>query len=140
MYGVGDEIASDQTIQRVLSIVDSNELCKFMTDYFVIRRENSEKPIGSIPLQDREVVVADSQNTRATRLKKNGNDERKNGGSDIVSLYSSTYGLTLCQDVVDKKNHEAETILTMIKKVKSAKYHSHLGFNQYQTRNRSSSS
>lgn len=117
MYGLGDEIASEQTIRRVVSIVDSNELCKFMTDYFVIRRENSEQPIGSIPLQDREVVAADGQNIRATRLKKNGNDERKHGGSDIVSLYSSTYGLTLCQDVVDKKNHEAETILTIIKKV-----------------------
>lgn len=34
---------------------------------------------------------------------------------DIVSLHSSTYGITLSQRTVDKKNHEAEVILDMIK-------------------------
>ncbi|MBQ3883464.1 MAG: ISAs1 family transposase [Succinivibrio sp.] len=117
IYGLGDEVASEQTIRRVISIIDSNELVKFLTDYFVTHRDNSDKPIGSIALQDREVVAADGQNIRGTRQSKNGNDERKHGGYDVVSLYSSTYGLTLSQTIVDKKNHEAEAILCMLKKV-----------------------
>lgn len=117
IYGLGDEVASEQTIRRVVSIIDSNELVKFMTDYFVTSRKNSEKALWSIPLQDREVIAADGQNIRATRQSKNGNDERKHGGYDVVSLYSSSYGLTLSQTVVDKKNHEAEAILAMLKKV-----------------------
>ena len=95
IYGLGDEVASEQTIRRVVSIIDSNELVKFMTDYFVTSRKNSEKALWSIPLQDREVIAADGQNIRATRQSKNGNDERKHGGYDVVSLYSSSYGLTL---------------------------------------------
>ena len=117
IYGLGDEVASEQTIRRVVSIIDSNELVKFLTDYFVTHRDNSDKPVGSISLQDREIVAADGQNIRGTRQSKNGNDERKHGGYDVVSLYSSTYGLTLCQSIVDKKNHEAEAILGMLKKV-----------------------
>ncbi|MGN0894890.1 MAG: ISAs1 family transposase [Succinivibrio sp.] len=117
IYGLGDEVASEQTIRRVVSIIDSNELVKFMTDYFVTHRDNSDKPVGSISLQDREVVAADGQNIRGTRESKNDNDERKHGGYDVVSLYSSTYGLTLSQSIVDKKNHEAEAIVAMLKKV-----------------------
>lgn len=117
IYGLGDVVASEQTIRRVVSIIDSNELVKFMTDYFVTFRENSEKPLGAIALQDREVIAADGQDIRATRQSKNGNDERRHGGYDIVSLYSSSYGLTLSQTIVDKKNHEAEAIMAMLKKV-----------------------
>ena len=44
IYGLGDEVASEQTIRRVVSIIDSNELVKFLTDYFVTHRDNSDKP------------------------------------------------------------------------------------------------
>ena len=33
----------------------------------------------------------------------------------MVSLFSSTYGVTLCQRTVDKKNNEALAIMEMIK-------------------------
>lgn len=35
----------------------------------------------------------------------------------MVSLYSSTYGLTLCQQTVDKKNNEANAIEEMIERI-----------------------
>lgn len=67
-----------------------------------------------VSLYQRYVIAADVQNIRATRQTKKGNDARKSTGYDLVSLYSTKYGLTISQRAVDKKNHEAEAILDMI--------------------------
>lgn len=67
-----------------------------------------------VSLYQRYVIAADGQNIRATRQTKKGNDARKSTGYDLVSLYSTKYGLTISQRAVDKKNHEAEAILDMI--------------------------
>ena len=115
IYGLGDEVPSEQTIRRVIALVKADETVKFLSEYFVSHRENILKPLGSVPLAQREVVAADGQNIRATRSSKDGNDSRKNGGYDVVSLFSSTYGVTLCQRTVDKKNNEALAIMEMIK-------------------------
>ena len=96
-------------------MVKADETVKFLSEYFVSHRENILKPLGSVPLAQREVIAADGQNIRATRSSKDGNDSRKNGGYDVVSLFSSTYGVTLCQRTVDKKNNEAIAIMEMIK-------------------------
>ena len=65
-------------------------------------------------LYQRDVIAADGQNIRATRQTKKGNDAHKSKCYDLVSLYSTKYGLTISQRAVDKKNHEAEAILEMI--------------------------
>lgn len=67
-----------------------------------------------VSLYQRDVIAADGQNIRATRQTKKGNDARKSTGYDLVSLYSTKYGLTISQRAVDKKKHEAEAILEMI--------------------------
>ena len=67
-----------------------------------------------VSLYQRDVIVADGQNIRATRQTKKGNDARKSTGYDLVSLYSTKYGLTISQRAVDKKNHEAKSNLDMI--------------------------
>lgn len=115
IYGLGDEVPSEQTIRRVVALVKADETVKFLSEYFVSHRENILKPLGSVPLAQREVIATDWQNIRATRSSKDGNDSRKNGGYDVVSLFSSTYGVTLCQRTVDKKNNEALAIMEMIK-------------------------
>ena len=114
IYGLGDEVPSEQTIRRVVALVKADETVKFLSEYFVSHRENILKPLGSVPLAQREVIATDGQNIRATRSSKDGNDSRKNGGYDVVSLFSSTYGVTLCQRTVDKKNNEALAIMEMI--------------------------
>lgn len=114
-YGLSDDVPSEQTLRRVVSILNTDETVNFLTNYFANHRELSEKTLGSVPLKEREVIAADGQNINATRSSKNGNDARKDSGIDIVSLHSSTYGITLSQRTVDKKNHEAEVILDMIK-------------------------
>ena len=98
----------------MVALVKEDETVKFLSEYFVSYRENILKPLGSVPLAQREVIAADGQNIRATRSSKDGNDSRKNGGYDVVSLFSSTYGVTLCQRTVDKKNNEALAIMEMI--------------------------
>ena len=115
IYGLGDEVPSEQTIRRVVALVKEDETVKFLSEYFVSFRENILKPLGSVPLAQRELIAADGQNIRATRSSKDGNDSRKNGGYDVVSLFLSTYGVTLCQRTVDKKNNEALAIMEMIK-------------------------
>ena len=115
IYGLGDEVPSEQSIRRVVALVKADETVKFLSEYFVSYRENILKPLGSVPLAQREVIAADGQNIRTTRSSKDGNDSRKNGGYDVVSLFSSTYGVTLCQRTVDKKNNEALAIMEMIK-------------------------
>lgn len=117
LYGLGDEVPSEQTIRRVVCTLKTEETIRFLSEYFVSSRDNSLKPVGSVPLNQREVIAADGQNIRATRLSKKGNDARKSGGYDVVSLYSSTYGLTLCQQTVDKKNNEANAIEEMIERI-----------------------
>lgn len=114
IYGLGDEVPSEQSIRRVVALVKADETVNFLSEYFVSHRENILKPLGSVPLAQREVIAADGQNIRATRSSKDGNDSRKNGGYDVVSLFSSTYGVTLCQRTVVKKNNEALAIMEMI--------------------------
>ena len=99
----------------MVALVKADETVKFLSEYFVSHRENILKPLGSVPLAQRELIAADGQDIRATRSSKDGNDSRKNGGYDVVSLFSSTYGVTLCQRTVDKKNNEALAIMEMIK-------------------------
>ena len=99
----------------MVALVKEDETVKFLSEYFLSYRENILKPLGSVPLAQRELIAADGQNIRATRSSKDGNDSRKNGGYDVVSLFSSTYGVTLCQRTVDKKNNEALAIMEMIK-------------------------
>lgn len=85
IYGFGDEVPSEQTIRRVVALVKADETVKFLSEYFVSHRENIFKPLGSVPLAQREVVSADGQNIRATSSSKDGKDSRKNGGYDLVS-------------------------------------------------------
>ena len=113
-YGLDDEVPSEQTIRRVISGVKAEETIKFLTEYFAVYQKNSQTPEGKVLLSERDVIAADGQNIRATRQTKKGNDARKSTGYDLVSLYSTKYGLTISQRAVDKKNHEADAILEMI--------------------------
>ena len=113
-YGLDDEVPSEQTIRRVISGVKAEETIKFLTEYFAVYQKNSQSLEDEVPLSKRDVIAADGQNIRATRQTKKGNDARKSTGYDLVSLYSTKYGLTISQRAVDKKNHEAEAILEMI--------------------------
>ena len=70
-------------------------------------------PKSAIVLKDRDVISADGQNIRATRSHATG-DARNTTGYDVVSMYSSKYGLTLAQKTVDKKGQEAECIKELL--------------------------
>ena len=71
-------------------------------------------PKSAIALKDRDVINADGQNNiRATRSHATG-DARNTTGYDVVSMYSSKYGLTLAQKTVDKKGQEAECIKELL--------------------------
>ena len=113
-YGLDDEVPCEQTIRRVISGVKAEETIKFLTVYFAVYQKNSQSSEDEVSLSKRDVIAADGQNIRATRQTKKGNDARKSTGYDLVSLYSTKYGLTISQRAVDKKNHEAEAILDMI--------------------------
>lgn len=113
-YGLDDEVPSEQTIRRVISGVKAEKTIKFLTEYFAVYQKNSQSSEDEVPLSKRDVIAADGQNIRATIQTKKGNDARKSTGYDLVSLYSTKYGLTISQRAVDKKNHEAEAILEMI--------------------------
>lgn len=58
----------------MVALVKADETVKFLSEYFVSHRENILKPLGSVPLAQREVIAADGQNIRATRSSKDGND------------------------------------------------------------------
>ena len=113
-FVLDDEVPCEQTIRRVISGVKAEETIKFLTEYFAVYQKNSQSLEDEVPLSKRDVIAADGQNIRATRQTKKGNDARKSTGYDLVSLYSTKYGLTISQRAVDKKNHEAEAILDMI--------------------------
>lgn len=113
-YGLDDEVPCEQTIRIVISGVKAEETIKFLTEYFAVYQKNSQSSEDEVSLSKRDVTAADWQNIRATRQTKKGNDARKNTGYDLVSLYSTKYGLTISQRAVDKKNHESEAILEMI--------------------------
>ena len=113
-YGLDDEVPCEQTIRRVISGAKVEETIKFLTVYFAVYQKNSQSSEDEVSLSKRDVIAADGQNIRATRQTKKGNDARKSTGYDLVSLYSTKYGLTISQRAVDKKNHEAEAILEMI--------------------------
>ena len=117
-YGLDDEVPCEQTIRRVISGVKAEEIIKFLPEYFAVFQKDSQSSEDEVPLSKRDVIAADGQNIRATRQTKKGNDARKSTGYDLVSLYSTKYGLTISQRAVDKKNHEAEAILEMIATLK----------------------
>ena len=66
-----------------------------MTEYFAVYQKNTQTPEDQVLLSERDVIAADGQNIRATRQTKKGNDARKSTGYDLVSLYSTKYGLTI---------------------------------------------
>lgn len=113
-YGLDDEVPCEQTIRRVISGVKAEETIKFLSEYFAVYQKNSQSSEDEVSLSKRDVIATDGQNIRATRQTKKGNDARKSTGYDLVSLYSTKYGLTISQRAVDKKKHEAEAILEMI--------------------------
>lgn len=115
-YGLGDEVPSEQTIRRVIGLCKVDESLQFLTKVFALYHKDSPftDATQSNTLLDRDVIAADGQNIRATRSSKIDNDLRKDGGYDIVSLFSSKYGVTLTQRLVDKKNNEAPAIIEMI--------------------------
>ena len=113
-FVLDDEVSSKQAIRRVISGVKAEETIKFLTEYFAVYQKNSQSSEDEVSLSKRDVIATDGQNIRATRQTKKGNDARKSTGYDLVSLYSTKYGLTISQRAVDKKNHEAEAILEMI--------------------------
>ena len=113
-YGLDDEVPCEQTIRRVISGARVEETIKFLTVYFAVYQKNSQSSEDEVSLSKRDVIAADGQNIRATKQTKKGNVARKSTGYDLVSLYSTKYGLTISQRAVDKKNHEAEAILEMI--------------------------
>lgn len=92
----------------------AEETIKFLTEYFAVYQKNSQSSEDEVPLSKRDGIATDGQNIRATRQTKKGNDAHKSKGYDLVSLYSTKYGLTISLRAVDKKNHEAEAILEMI--------------------------
>ena len=122
VYGLGDEIPTGQTIRRVISLLEKDNLLNFFTSYFLLYYAKGQKNIfeqqkGALPLEERDVIGADGQNIRSTNLRSIGADGkvRKHSGSDIVTLYSTKYGLSLCQIVKEQKNQEAQAISDMLK-------------------------
>lgn len=113
-YGLDDVVPSEQTIRRLITCANNDEILKFLQDYFTQYRFNTSAASGAVPLIERDVISADGQNIRATRLTKEENDARKSSGYDLVSLYSAKYGFTLSQRTVDKKNQEAKAIVEML--------------------------
>ena len=113
IYGLGDEIPTAQTIRRVQTILNTENLHQVFVEYFTAKREYVNLPKSAIALKDRDVISADGQNIRATRSHATG-DARNTTGYDVVSMYSSKYGLTLAQKTVDKKGQEAECIKELL--------------------------
>ena len=45
----------------MVALVKADETVKFLSEYFVSYRENILKPLGSVPLAQRELIAADGQ-------------------------------------------------------------------------------
>ena len=119
IYGLDEQVPTPQTIKRCVEILEKDNLINFFTKIFLdfyakgaCRYNKGEKPA----LEERDVIGADGQNIRATNGKyiTSTGKLRTRTGYDIVTLYSTQYGLTLCQQVVDKKNQEAKSIGEML--------------------------
>ena len=119
IYGLGEEVPTPQTIKRCVTILEEHNLINFFTKIFLdfYAKGACQYNKGETPaLEKRDVIGANGQNIRATNGKyitENWKIRTKTG-YDIVSLFSTQYGLTLCQQVVDKKNQEAKAIGEML--------------------------
>lgn len=119
IYGLDDAVPTPQTIRRCITVFEENNLIEFFTkiflDFYVkgaCKYNTGDQPA----LEERDVIGADGQNIRATNGKyitDEGKIKTKTG-YDIVTLYSTHLGLTLCQKVVDKKNQEVKAIDEML--------------------------
>ena len=98
---MSDDVPSEQTLRRVVSILNTDETVNFLTNYFANHRELSEKTLGSVPLKEREVIAADGQNINATRSSKNGNDARKDSGIDIAPS-GAIVSVTVISEIAEK--------------------------------------
>ncbi len=119
VYGLDADVPDVSTLKRCVESLEESNLIAFFTKIFLdfyakgaCRYNTGETPA----LEDRDVIGADGQNIRATNGKyitDEGKIKTKTG-YDIVTLYSTHYGLTLCQKVVDKKNQEVKAIDEML--------------------------
>lgn len=117
IYGLGDEIPTPQTFRRVTTILNTDNLIDILTNFFVDTCIRKVFDDTSVNIFERDLISCDGQNIRATRSSVNDGDRRKSAGYDIVQMYSSKYGITIAQQVVDKKNQESRAIIEMLKYV-----------------------
>lgn len=113
LYGLDDAIPSGQTFRRVQTILNTDNLLEYFTQYFVTACINPQLP-QSLTLKERDVISCDGQNIKATRLSDKNGDKRVNTGANIIQLYSHKYGLTLAQKVSSKYNQESKAICDLI--------------------------
>lgn len=62
-YGLDDEVPCEQTTRRVILGVKTEEIIKFLTEYFAVYQKDSQSSEDEVPLSKRDVIAADGRNT-----------------------------------------------------------------------------
>ena len=120
LYDCPDEdyIPSAQTIRRVQTILDIDNLTQFYYEFFSKPAVAEEEKKTSTDIQDKEVHAIDGQNLRGTNTQIVVDRKLKNKPVyDIVSLYATRAGICLSQVTVDTKNQESKAIIELLKAV-----------------------
>lgn len=101
-------IPSSQTIERVFSLIDSKELEKLLTDFFISITYNNNSKIDFINI-DGKVSRASSRNQT--------DFSDKSKPLNVLNAYSNNLGMCLASEMIDDKTNEIPTIPTILNRL-----------------------
>jgi len=113
------QVPSSQTIRRLQTILNTEELEKFYAGYFTIGKDSDSQE--SEPLQKRHIIGYDGQNLNGCNISivdpDNPDSIKQIQQYDIVSFFDCSNKICLAQTTVEKKNQEAAVLSKMLELV-----------------------
>jgi predicted transposase YbfD/YdcC len=117
-----DKVPSHDTIQRVVSVIDSRYLYSLTLNFLIVRIEILSDTAWALRLkadggkdegeEGPRIVAFDGKESIGSKRKKTDRDAVK--AMQTVSAYSTDYGLCLSEAVIEEKTNEIPTVQTLL--------------------------
>lgn len=100
-------IPTRQTIERVISLIDSKELENILTHFFIT--------ITSFNTNEKDIINLDGRIDKSSARNKTFYSDKSNPLNSL-NAYSNNYGICLASEMIDEKTNEIPTVKEILKR------------------------
>lgn len=100
-------IPTRQTIERVMSLIDSKELENILTSFFIT--------ITSLNSNEKDIINLDGRVDKSSARNKTFYNDKANPLNSL-NAYSNNYGICLASEMIDDKTNEIPTVKEILKR------------------------